>query len=222
MVNTALVPLINDFKRTYDAGEKDRIWRGHSERFRDFWNNRILASGTAAISDNEADEVIRILDRNGKGNSRESEAVAKAMVAQGAWRRMFNEFHSNKELAGVITEIFKAGPDKKAALIDKLYKINERKKNFLTGPSGNVISAFLAAYDPMANLSVISLKHRRQLIEFLGSPGGFDWEKDSIGKLIVASNTSLLDNFHSLGLEGSARTVSRFCYYEPMTELWKG
>jgi len=46
-----------------------------------------------------ASPIIRILDRNGKGNTKNSEAVAKAMIPQGAWRRMFNEFHSNREQA---------------------------------------------------------------------------------------------------------------------------
>ena len=50
-----------------------------------------------------ASPIIRILDRNGKGNTKNSEAVAKAMIPQGAWRRMFNEFHSNRELASRLT-----------------------------------------------------------------------------------------------------------------------
>jgi hypothetical protein len=39
----------------------------------------------------DCDRVIRILDRNGKGNTKDSHAVAKVMIPQGAWRRMLNQ-----------------------------------------------------------------------------------------------------------------------------------
>jgi hypothetical protein len=50
-----------------------------------------------------ASPIIRILDRNGKGNTKDSEVVAMAMIPQDAWRRMFKEFHSNRELASRLT-----------------------------------------------------------------------------------------------------------------------
>ena len=91
--------LVRRFLSGYDESAKDEVWRGLSQRFRTFWRERVLADDSRPISDADCDEVIRILDRNGKGNTKDSEAVAKAMVPQGAWRRMFNEFHTNKSLA---------------------------------------------------------------------------------------------------------------------------
>jgi len=216
-------PLIAEFSRSYDSDAKDRIWLVQSEQFRQFWSERILSKGTDEISESECDKIIRILDRNGKGNTKDSEAVAKAMIAQGAWRRMLNEFHRNRELGALITEIFNCDePEQKARLIDKLYKVNEKQANSLTGPSGNAVNALLAAYDPTKNVSVISLKHRRALIEYFGFPISFEWDRTSIGQIIVSSNRVLLEGLHALGLTGSARTVSRFFYFEPFESLWKG
>lgn len=215
--------LLSEFRSTYDADEKDQAWKMLSQRFRTFWSERVLSSNPEAISDADSDEIIRILDRNGKGNTKDSEAVARAMVPQGAWRRMFNEFHTNQELGSLVTKLLEEpSPEHKAGLIDELYKKNEGQGNNLTGPSGNTISAFLAAYDPASNLSIISLNDRRLVIEFLGLPVPFDWSATSIGTRIVATNKIILDGIRLLGVQGSARTLTRFFYYPPMKALWKG
>ena len=83
----------------------DREWKQLRQRFHTFWNERVLSSEPEPISDTDCDEIIKILDRNGKGNTKTSEAVAKAMVPQGAWRRMLNEFHTNKELGALVTRM---------------------------------------------------------------------------------------------------------------------
>ena len=175
------------------------------------------------MSDEECDAIIRILDRSGKGNTKETEAVARAMVPQGAWRRMFSEFRTNKELAKLLNSIFEESiPTKKALLIEQLYAKNKDRKNNLTGPSGNTIGAFLAAVDPVNNLCVISLKERKALIEFLELQVPVDWETAPIGRRIVESNVVLLDGIRAIGLKGSARTASVFFYSPTMKALWKG
>ena len=107
-------------------------------------------------------------------------------------------------------------------MIDELYTVNEGKKNNLTGPSGNMVSTYLAAYDPVKNLSIISLKDRRTLLEFLRPDLSYDWGNTSVGKKIVETNTLLIENLTKIGLSGSARTLSRFCYYPSFRDLWKG
>jgi len=84
--------LVIDFLKHYDAKAKDANWLRQSEVFKIFWSERVLAKGTNPLPDEDCDVIIRILDRNGKGNTKDTEAVARAMVPQGAWRRMFNEF----------------------------------------------------------------------------------------------------------------------------------
>jgi hypothetical protein len=76
------------------------------------------------LADTEIDPIVRILDRNGKGNTKDSESVARAMIAQGAWRRMFNEIKPSKELSGTINSILdESDSDRTAKLINKLYEI---------------------------------------------------------------------------------------------------
>jgi hypothetical protein len=136
--------LIQGFLSSYDAGAKDEVWRGLSERFRTFWRQRVLSDDAEPISDADCDVVIRILDRNGKGNTKDSEAVAKAMIAQGAYRRMFNEFHTtNRPLGALLDRVLtEADPIRKAALIDELYAKNMGQRNHLTGQSGNAVCDF--------------------------------------------------------------------------------
>lgn len=223
MSTTMITGLVAGFLQQYDAALKDAVWKQQSNTFRVFWTQRVMGPGSERLSDEECDAIIRILDRNGKGNSKDTEAVARAMVAQGAWRRMFNDFRANKELAELLNRILvEPLPDRKAELIDQLYENNKDRKNNLTGPSGNTISAFLAAYDPLNNLSIISLNDRKLLLDFLGIAVSFDWNNTSTGRLIVQSNTTLLDGLRACGLSGSARTASVFCYTPAMRALWKG
>ncbi|MEY4484735.1 MAG: 5-methylcytosine-specific restriction enzyme, partial [Verrucomicrobiota bacterium] len=224
MSDKIVAELIVDFLKHYDAEAKDAVWQHQSAAFRNFWTTRVMAPGTDALSDEECDAVIKIIDRYGKGNTNETEAVARAMVPQGAWRRMFNEFRTNKQLGGLVYSILEeASPDKKAELIDQLYEENKLRKNRLTGASGNVIGAFLAAYDPVSNLSVISLNHRKALCEFLGLSVPFDWATTPIGQRIVKSNSILLESLRACGFApgASARTVTAFCYWDEMSALWK-
>lgn len=224
MSHKSVTELTVDFLAHYDAEAKDALWQKHSAAFRNFLTTRVMAPGTDALSDEECDAVVQILDKNGKGNTNETEAVARAMVPQGVWRKMFNEFRTNKQLGELVYRILEeASPDKKADLIDQLYEDNKLRKNSLTGPSGSVISCFLAAYDPVSNLSVISLKDRKALCDFLGLQVPFDWTATTIGQRIVKSNSILLDGLRACGFgpAASARTVTAFCYRDGMRALWK-
>ncbi len=215
--------LYQDFLAAYDSQSMDNTWLALSQQFKQFWNERILSADPAHIPDSDCDKFIRILDRNGKGNTKNSEAVAKAMVPQGAWRRMFNEFHTNQKLGSLVYQILtEAERDRKAQLIDELYKMNAGQRNNLTGPSGNTVGAFLAAYDPINNLSMISLNDRRAIIEFLDLPVPFDWDTASIGTRITATNAIILEGVRAQGLQGSARTLTRFFYSPAIQALWKG
>jgi Endonuclease NucS len=214
--------LFNAFLSRYDAEAKDGTWAKQSQQFRDFWSDQILSRGQGELDDADIDRIVRILDKHGKGNTRDSEAVAKAMVAQGAWRRMFNDIKARKELSSTINSIFlEQDLDKKAALINKLYEVNAGRRNNLTGQSGNALNAMLAAFDPTNNASVISLKDRRMLYELLELGTIPDFDSKDIGKKIVLSNKGILDYFAALGPRHSARTVSVFFYSPEFKPLWK-
>lgn len=221
--NSEILDLFNQFSAQYDAKSKDLIWQDQSRKFRSFWKGLVLTSAIEIIEEATIDEIVRILDRNAKGNKKDSEAVAKAMVAQGAWRRMFAKLHGNQEMAKLVWSILEEEDvQKKISGINKLYDLNEEGAiNNLTGPSGNTINAMLCAYDPFQNASMISLNDRRTLIEHFGFSTDFDFDKSSIGEKIVKSNSAILSGFKGMGIEGSARTVSRFCYYAPMKDIWR-
>jgi hypothetical protein len=214
--------LFDNFLSGYDMGSKDNIWEIQSKQFRDFWETKIIHGPEEDLDAEELDQIIKILDRNGKGNTSESEAVARAMIPQGAWRRMFNEIKSNKELSGLLNQIFiELDDNKKADLIDKVYKFNEDKRNHLTGPSGNAINAMLAAYDPVRNLSVISLKDRKKVFEYFKFDGSPDFDNDSVGKKMIISNSGIVSGFNNTGFNYSARTLSVFLYSVEVKLLWK-
>ena len=209
--------LISRFLQSYDSVAKDMIWQRQSAAFRKFWSEQVLAQGHEEISDDTCDEIIRILDYCAKGKPKGSEVVAKTMVRQEVWRKLFNILHSDQKLARLVDAIFKENKvDRKITLIDELYAANA--KNSLTGESGNVLNALLAAYDPVENLSAVSLKHRKALIEFLELKLSFDWDSASCGTRIVHSNLLIREGTRALGVEGSARTLTKFLY--SMMELW--
>jgi hypothetical protein len=133
---------------------------------------------------------------------------------------MFNQIKNNPRLASTLNTIFvEEDKERRASAINELYRINQKNKNNLTGKSGNAVGAMLAAWDPTANLSVISLNDRRRLLAFLHVD---DVEADdSIGDEIVRTNDRIIDGFRALGINGSARTLSVFLYTRPVKPLWK-
>jgi hypothetical protein len=223
MTNTNFAYFIPEFEGLYDSAQKEKIWAELSAQFKDFWVGRIMADDSDSISDEDCDKIIRILDRNGKGNNKNTEAIARAMVSQGAWRRLFNELHKNKKLGAAVNKILTEEDAKlKAQYIDELYSMEEAKKIYLTGKSGNTISVFLAAFNPFVNLSIISLKDRKLLLECLESPYSVGFDEESIGEKIVNSNKVIFDALSNSGVKGNARKISVYCYYAPVKELWRG
>ena len=93
------------FLAQYDMLGMDKLWQGHSDQFRKFLTGRIMSPGVDPITDADCDQIIRILDRNGRGNRKACEAVARAMVPQGAWRRMLKELHTNKEFGRLVDQV---------------------------------------------------------------------------------------------------------------------
>jgi len=105
-MNKSLVQeLIPKFVQSYDAAAMDKIWQKQSADFRRFWSERVLAPGKETISDDDCDAIIRILDSSGKGNTKGCQVVAKVMVPQNVWRKLFNILHSDKKLASLVDSI---------------------------------------------------------------------------------------------------------------------
>lgn len=222
MNKTDIKKYFDQFIKGYDESSKNEIWKNHNRKFVSFWNNRILRKQTSKLSDQEIDEVVKILDKHGRGNRETDESVARVMIPQGAWNNMFNEIKEDEKLSKLIDEIFKEqNQENKAKLIDTLYKNNEGNKNYLTGPTGNAINTFLAAYAPFENLSIVSLKDRIKLMEFLKIPQLRNYITFSTGKKISQSNSDIVQAFRDIGIMNNARTISVFCYSPIFKSKWK-
>jgi hypothetical protein len=216
-----ILDLFNEFLKNYDTESKDSLWLEQSLQFKNFWQDKILSHSKEDLNDAETDEIIKILDRNGRGNTKESEAVAKAMIAQGAWRRMFNELKNKQPLHQCLDKIFKSSGIEREKLINELYKLNEGNRNNLTGPSANAINDMIFAWDPSSNVSIISLNDRKKVLEYFAFENRTDFEKDSTGEKIVKSNEDIIKGLKSLNIYGSPRTLSTFLYSINVQPLWK-
>jgi len=213
--------LFNEFITIYNSERHNRIWAEQSLQFRDFWKNKILNKNIRNIDDAEADIVIKLLDKNAKGNTSKDEAVAKVMIPQGVWRRMFNEIKENEKLKETLNKMFIETDNKKLSnLIDDLYKINKGRKNSLTGDKANAINALLFAFNPTRYLSIVSLNDRKTVINYFGLKGP-NFENDTQGTKIVESNSTIIEGIRRLiGSEVSPRTIADFLYLK-LKSYWK-
>ncbi|PIN74271.1 hypothetical protein COV20_01490 [Candidatus Woesearchaeota archaeon CG10_big_fil_rev_8_21_14_0_10_45_16] len=210
--------LYDEFLNEYDADKKDQIWQEQSKMFREFWTDFLLNDNVKELNESQIDEIVKILDKNAKGSTKEDEAVAKAMIPQGVWRRMFNEIKENKEIREKLFKIISSENDEEViSAVNHLYKINEGRKNSLTGKSANAICAMMFSYNPKRNLSVISLNSRERIIPFFGFES-VDFENESPGDKIIKSNKSIIKGFKSLGIFDSPRTISCFIYWNPVID----
>ena len=222
MDSSELVRKFREFQAGYSEEERDRIWQEHSAQFRAFWAQKIMDSKSPEPTEAEIDQVVRILDTNAKGNTRQDESVARVMTPQGVWRRLFRELRRSAGLHDKLNAIF-SEPDeaKRVKLLDELYKANEGHKNNLTGKSASVLGALFVAHSPAEYLSVVSLNDRRKVVEAFHIPKASDFDKDSPGKKIIESNRAIKDWFRSIGITASTRTVSRFLYSPLVKDAWK-
>lgn len=223
-MNSPDIPkLFAAFLADYDVDAKNAIWRSHSQHFNEFWGARILNREAGELNDGEIDDIVRILDRHGKGNTASDEAVARVMIPQGAWRRLFKQIRGDRALSGALNEVLAADRDVAAlsVAIDHVYTVNKGRRNNLTGETGTAIGALLAAHDPFANVSVVSLNDRRKVIDYFGLAHTIDFEADSVSRKIALSNLAILEGFAKLGVTQNARTISAFLYSPGVRLYWK-
>jgi hypothetical protein len=209
------------YLKEIDVEEVESVWEGKSIVFRDFWKNKILNNKRPSLTDAETDEIVLILDKNAKGSTKDTIAVARVMIPQGVWRRLFKEIQSDKDLHELLYGILTTDDDNNQIdLINKLYEFNKGRKNSLTGNSGNAINCMLFAFNPTKNLAIVSLKERKRVIEYFNIQSSTDFENDSYGKKIVESNNDILGEFRKHNIEPHPFNVSKF-FYRKVKEEWK-
>jgi 5-methylcytosine-specific restriction endonuclease McrBC GTP-binding regulatory subunit McrB len=214
--------LFNDFIKGYNEKSKNTIWDEKSRELKVFWSTRIGSKDSAPLTDAEMDDIIRILDRNARGNTKDDEVVTRAMIPQLKWYKLFRDIKSNEAHYELINRIInEKDARQKAALLDKLFEINLGWKNHLTGASANGINTLLAGLDIFETLSIVSLNDRIALMTYLGHPDMAGFSQLSWGNKIVLSEKFILEQFQKIAARGNARTLTVFVYSDRVKPLWK-
>ena len=220
MENEKLKELFELFLKSYQEEEKNSIWTAQSSDFKKFWNERIMKSDDQGLSEQEIDDIIRILDSHGKGNTKNTEAIAGAMIPQNVWRKMFIQLRVEKQLSNCINAILTSSTsEERIKRIDELYILNRNNKNSLTGQSASAINCLLAAYDPFVNSSIISLNDRFKLLKSFGVE--YDPTNDSIGIQCEKTAKLIKAKFEVANIFNNARTITRFVYLTAFKDFWK-
>mgnify|MGYP000414990890 CR=1 FL=1 len=209
------------FLNEIDAEEIESAWDKKGIIFREFWKSKILNNKYPSLTDAEIDEIVLILDKNAKGSTKDTIAVARVMIPQGVWRRLFKEIQSDKDLKELLYSILTADDsNNQIDLINKLYEFNKGKKNSLTGKRANAINTMLCAFNPSECLAIISLNDRKGIIEHYNIPSTTNFEDDSQGKKIVESNNDIMEEFRKHNIEPHPYILSKFFYMKIKGE-WK-
>lgn len=218
--STVLNSLWNEFLNFNDENS-ETVWNENSKKFHCFWENKILKNDIGEISDEDIDDIVRILDYNGKGKITSEPSVAKVMVPQGAWRRMFREIQKSQPLKNKLTRLFEETDQQMLIdLINEIYELNDGKRNYLTGPSANVIDDFLFINNPTKYISIVSINDRRKIIGAFNFKYGPDFDRDFVGEKVILSNNAIIKGFVEKGINGSPRVVSNFIYSK-LLPYWK-
>jgi hypothetical protein len=180
-------------------GGKRRDLVKPKRQVQEFLVNKIMNPNYGELIDSELDEIIRYLNSHARGNTPETEATAAAMISQGMWRRMFNDIHGDKKLRETMDRLFNEKDDgNKIDSINRIYRLNEGRKNSLTGTAGNAMNAMLFVHDPVNQISAISLNHRRKIVEFFNIGNGPDFDNDDQGTKMIVSNRAIIEHFRKM------------------------
>ena len=99
------------FQQFTETCSEKNVWPEYQDMFHDFWNNKIMNDDITSLDDADIDPIIRLLDQNGKGNTKGSIVVAKAFIRMGMWYRAFRSLKENDKLRHKFDQILKATDD---------------------------------------------------------------------------------------------------------------
>lgn len=222
MVNKADIKSLERILAQYiteiDEQATGGIWEKQSKEFRNFWDDTLLSNDK--LDTETIDYFVRFLDTHAKGIAdSDIEPVGRSLIPQGSWRRIFEEFKSNKKLYQLVSSILCCkSDDEQVELLNKLYSGNT-EKNRLTGVNANMISDLMFVYNSSDNISILSLSHRYKIIEVFGLGNIPSIKQKSWGEQIVLTKRIIMSFGKKLPFK-NPRSLSRFFYYPPIRELW--
>ncbi|MEA3295853.1 MAG: hypothetical protein U9Q27_01760 [Patescibacteria group bacterium] len=158
--------------------------------------------------------VILFFDNTAKG-SREFRknggvAAATANIRMSQWYKALGDLKRKQNIREILNKIFiEKDDDVIIDLINELKEINP--KNGLTGVGTVILSAILCTYNPDKYLTMLLLKHRLALIDFLGF-GDIDNYR-SYGEKIVNTKNDIISGFkEKFGIDTTPYQLSFFVY----------
>lgn len=216
MTKEEIIKIFNDFRAEYNFEKYEQVWRNQSEKFRQFWREKVLNGNYPELSEADMDYVIRFFDKNAKGarEFRENggEHAARAGIYQGMWYRALKDLKNKQDIREILNQIFEAKDDSlKMGLVNKLEKINQKNKNGLTGRSAIILNALLFTYNPDQYLTMLSINHRFALIDFFGL--GDPKQYKTYGEQVIKTNNDIVSGFKEKhGIDTTPLALSHFVY----------
>jgi transcription antitermination factor NusG len=189
---------------------QDEIIKEYSQIFRKFWDSLILNEEVNVLDDSEIDPIIRFIDVNGKGNTKNDIALAKAGIRQGQWYRAFRSIKENKKIKDIICRLFNSSNDDELIkYLNEFELLNKDFKNGLTSKKAIILNGLMCLYNPGYYVSGLSLDHRIKMAKYLCN---IDVSNETFGEKIIKSNRLIIDYFKNKNIVASPRTISGFLY----------
>jgi len=205
---SSIEELFGKFKENFK--NQDEIFNDFSINFRKFWDNFILNDKIKILYDSDIDPIIRYIDANGKGNTKNDFSLAKAGIRQGQWYRAFRSIKENNEIKKIFCKLFNSNNDNELIkYLNEFETMNKENKNGLTSKKAIILNGLMCLYNPNSYVSGLSLDHRIKMVKYLCN---IDVSNESFGEKIIKSNRFILDYFKNKNISASPRTISCFLY----------
>ena len=223
---SAVSEIYRQFKEKYSGREEQtkKIWEDQSERFRDFWQNKMMNDYHKILSDDDLIPIVQILDVKGLRRNEQEKTVigvALAFIRQPGWYRVFRDIKGDMGIRNVVDTLLTSTlDDEQTELLNRIYYLNT-KKNGLTGRNGIILNCFLFAYNTDKNFAIVSLGDRLRLLNFLGLASDDEFEDKNYGECMIETRKRITSFKNNLDPEISNYGFSEFLYYEPFKALWK-
>jgi len=189
--NEMIEQSLKNYYNSYPFDQKIKIWKEHSNRFKEIWENKIL-HGIADTSD--YDDLVFIIDTRARNSTKNDEAVAMTFIRYPIWYKLFQDLNTKIDLRDLVNRILLSDDKEKTKLINELYEKNKNNKNGLTTQKAIVINSFLFLKSPDKYISSLSLSHRQNI----ANKFGLTLTGKTIGKKIVDSNNKIINYFDDL------------------------
>ena len=176
------------------------------------------------LTDEDLFPIVQMLDVHGRRMTdaeREVIGIATTLIRQDEWHSAIRDIQGDRQLKTTIDSLLKSQDESvQVKLLDEIRKLNT-KRNGLTGESAVMLNCFLFAFNPEANVSIVSLNDRYLLMEYLDINSG-DLESKSYGHQIIETRKHLLDFKDRLRPGITTWEFSKFLYTDELKSEWSG